>query len=132
MNLKNAKLGDQFRIFLTRDNYIADKPTKNTMIATVIATKKPSIGSDVILGWKKGETFPVEARERGAASNENDYVANQALYVRGKSVLRSLPVAIQIINGLDGFPCKKCQNFFQYSLPNQDDGTLICWSCRNS
>jgi hypothetical protein len=32
--------------------------------------------------------------------------------------------------GLDGFYCCKCTNFFQFAEPNQEDGTLICYSCR--
>lgn len=27
--------------------------------------------------------------------------------------------------------CKSCHNFYPYSEPNQKDGSLICWSCRN-
>ncbi|KKN60284.1 hypothetical protein LCGC14_0533340 [marine sediment metagenome] len=31
----------------------------------------------------------------------------------------------------DGMDCCKCNNFFQFAAPNQDDGTMICWSCRS-
>lgn len=31
----------------------------------------------------------------------------------------------------DGCFCKKCKDFFPYAEPNQKDGTLICYSCRN-
>lgn len=31
----------------------------------------------------------------------------------------------------DGCDCKKCKVFYQYSEPNKDDGTLVCWACRN-
>jgi len=30
----------------------------------------------------------------------------------------------------DGCDCKKCKEFYPYAEPNQDDGTLICYSCR--
>lgn len=30
----------------------------------------------------------------------------------------------------DGCDCKKCKEIFPYAEPNQDDGTLICYSCR--
>lgn len=30
----------------------------------------------------------------------------------------------------DGCSCKKCEKFFPMSEPNQEDGTLICYSCR--
>jgi hypothetical protein len=31
---------------------------------------------------------------------------------------------------LKGASCKKCQIYSEYAEPNQDDGTLICYSCR--
>ena len=131
MNLSKAELGDQFRIFLDAGGNISSSPSMNTLMATVIATKKSQFGSGLILGWKKHEPHPPECTTRGNVSHENDYVPNQAEYVYGKAVKRDLPVAVQIFNGLDGFPCKKCTNFFPLSAPNQKDGTLICWSCRN-
>lgn len=30
-----------------------------------------------------------------------------------------------------GMFCSKCNNYFEFAEPNQDDGSLICWSCRN-
>lgn len=32
----------------------------------------------------------------------------------------------------DGEFCKFCGNFFGMAVPNQADGTLVCWSCRAS
>lgn len=131
MDLKNAQLGDQYRIFVDSSGQVTDRPGMKTMLATVIATKKPRVGSGLILGWKKNEEHPSNASPRSNPSEENDYVPNHALFVYGKSVNRSLPIAVQIFNGLDGFPCKNCQTFFPQALANQNDGTLICWSCRN-
>lgn len=31
----------------------------------------------------------------------------------------------------DGLNCGKCGNFYPFSEPNQKDGSLICYSCRN-
>jgi len=31
----------------------------------------------------------------------------------------------------DGCTCKVCNVFYPYAITNQDDGTLVCWSCRN-
>jgi len=31
----------------------------------------------------------------------------------------------------DGCTCKKCKEFFEFAEPNQEDGTLVCWSCRH-
>lgn len=135
MDLKNAKLGDQFRIYVDSAGNISADPKMRTMLATVIATRKPEIirqsGDSIILGWKKDEEHPANASPRANPSTENDYVPNQALYSYGKSVSRTLPVSHQIFNGLDGFSCKKCHTFYPQALANQNDGTLICWSCRN-
>lgn len=132
MNLSQAKLGDKFYIFVDVGLNMSDKPTKYVLPATIIATKKPSIGTDLILGWLPNQQHPANATNRASPSAENDYVANQAMYPFGKAVKRSLVVATQIIGELDGFACKACGVFFQYALPNQNDGTLICWSCRSS
>jgi hypothetical protein len=133
MDLRNAQLGDQFRIFIDAGGNISPFPHMTTILATVIATKKPlpGIGTGVILGWKTNEPHPPEAIARGNTSSENYYVPNQTEYKYGKSVKRDLLVAVQIFNGLDGFPCRKCTNFYPQALPNQKDGTLLCWSCRS-
>lgn len=31
---------------------------------------------------------------------------------------------------MDGLICKKCLQFFDYATANQEDGSLICFSCR--
>jgi len=132
MNLANVKLGDVYRIFVDGEGNITPSPGMKTMLATVVGMSKPSCGGSIILGWKSGEPHPVGCYERtGAGSFENDYIPNHEEYRWGKKVTKALTVAVQIFNGLDGFPCKKCKNFFPLSEPNQKDGTLVCWSCRN-
>ena len=32
----------------------------------------------------------------------------------------------------DGMFCQKCGGFFQFAEPNQEDGSLICYSCRSN
>lgn len=34
-------------------------------------------------------------------------------------------------DGRDGLDCRVCKEFYQYAESNQDDGTLICFKCRN-
>lgn len=34
-------------------------------------------------------------------------------------------------DGRDGCDCTKCKEFYPFAEPNQEDGTLICFSCRN-
>lgn len=30
----------------------------------------------------------------------------------------------------DGMVCKGCKTFYEFAEPNQDDGSMICYSCR--
>lgn len=32
----------------------------------------------------------------------------------------------------DGMRCKKCSTFYEFAEPNQQDGSLLCYSCRNN
>ena len=32
----------------------------------------------------------------------------------------------------DGMFCRLCQSFYDFAEPNQDDGTLLCYSCRQN
>lgn len=131
MDLSQAKLGEVYRVFVDAGGNLSGVPSADTLIATVIATKKIGLGNGLILGWRNDQKHPTDVTERKSPSLENDYLPNQASFNYGKAVKRNLLVAIQIINGLDGFPCKKCTTFYPQALPNQKDGTLICWSCRN-
>ena len=132
MDLSKAQLGEEYRIFVDASGNLSGIPSMDTLIATVIATKKKGMSSnDLILGWRADQKHPTDVTERKNPSTENDYVPNQALFTYGKAVKRTMLVAVHIINGLDGFPCKKCSTFYPQALPNQKDGSLICWSCRN-
>jgi len=32
----------------------------------------------------------------------------------------------------DGMMCKQCKKFYPYAEANQEDGTLMCYACRNN
>ena len=36
-----------------------------------------------------------------------------------------------VASAVSGCHCSKCNNHFPFAEPNQADGTLICWNCRN-
>lgn len=36
----------------------------------------------------------------------------------------------RVVSTLDGCHCAECEEFFKYAVPNQEDGTLVCYSCR--
>jgi hypothetical protein len=45
-------------------------------------------------------------------------------------VLEDFVISVKSI--LDGMSCKICQDFFAYAEGNQEDGSLICFSCRSN
>lgn len=48
------------------------------------------------------------------------------------SVNRGLMVEVVDATPSKPVSCKKCKNYNEYAIPNQDDGTFICYSCRGS
>lgn len=131
-NLTCAKLGEQYKVFIDSRNEFIPTPTKETLIATIIAIKKPTYPAGFLLGWKKNETRPANAVKRFRVSAENEYLSNQNEYEYGIAVGPETFVLSKISPYLDGISCRKCTNFYKYAEPNQPDGTLICWSCRNT
>src|SRR5271166_2302336 len=122
MDLKGAKLGDVYKVFINDSRELADEPTMKTMTGTIIAKKKPTAGSGFIFGWRKNQERPSNAFSRSNTSLEHDYVADQATYVFGKSVTANWAVASKVLNGIDGMACQRCRNFYTYAVPNQTDG----------
>jgi hypothetical protein len=49
MDLSKAKLGDQFRIFVTKEGDVSAVPSMKTILGTIISINKPAYGSDLIL-----------------------------------------------------------------------------------
>jgi hypothetical protein len=39
---------------------------------------------------------------------------------------------IRLRKGIDGMFCCKCQQFYEFAEANQEDGSMICYSCRQS
>jgi hypothetical protein len=37
----------------------------------------------------------------------------------------------KIKSQIDGCACVTCKNFYHQAVPNQENGSLICWSCRS-
>lgn len=132
MDLYNAKLDEVYKFYIDPNSLmISVFKTPKTITATVIATKKPEYGSGVILGWKADQPKPVNSTPRNNTSIENVYSTNEKLYTWGLSVQRITLVESKVVISLNGYNCKKCNNHYPYSEPNQPDGTLICWSCRH-
>lgn len=52
-------------------------------------------------------------------------------YLNNSGHLPVIDLDIDVVDDRDGLTCKRCKEFYPYSISNQDDGTLICWSCKN-
>ena len=67
--------------------------------------------------WMVGESFSFDFVDQIRDDHDEDMDDDDfAVIVKRKS---------------NGCVCKKCGETFPYAEPNQKDGTLICWSCRN-
>jgi hypothetical protein len=41
------------------------------------------------------------------------------------------PIIIKRVVKSAGCKCTKCGEFYEFSEPNQEDGTFKCWGCRH-
>jgi hypothetical protein len=40
---------------------------------------------------------------------------------------------VKLYHRMPGMKCQRCDEFYQYAEPNQDDkSTMVCWSCRQN
>lgn len=76
---------------------------------------------------KKFRQFPLSKKESDQEVNEEPF---EYPFEMEKVSEETKPKTEQQSCGADGCWCKKCNDFYKYAEPNQEDGTLICWSCR--
>lgn len=111
---------------------VADKPTRFTVVGTLIAIYND--GSKFLFGWKDQEIVPQNSRSRDGVSlsTSYNYIPNQGDFIRSLTLSSSGMVHSKVLESgeMDGCVCKECKEFYPYAEPNQDDGTLICYSCR--
>lgn len=53
------------------------------------------------------------------------FLDEQIVYIQDNLIAR-------ISSKLDGMSCAICHEFHPMAESNQEDGTMICWSCRNN
>jgi len=71
------------------------------------------------------KTFTVDKYQCKNLGVDPRFLDVQAHYIQENMILR-------INSVLDGMKCCNCEEFYSMAEPNQDDGTLICWSCRKN
>lgn len=64
---------------------------------------------------------------------EHNYIKHKLLKkFIGATLSKVSPFNIFLIHSkCNGTHCAKCEEFYPYAEANQDDGSLVCWSCRN-
>jgi hypothetical protein len=97
MQLKEAKLGDRVRIYVSPNyRYVVDIPTSNTLWATVIGIYTDS-GYDYIIGWQRGQAVPLaDSYIRLHILNVPsgiEYAENEAQFEYGYRVPNSVEIA---------------------------------------
>jgi hypothetical protein len=69
-------------------------------------------------------SYTLEPKEAKEYSIDSKFIGELVLYIREGFIAK-------VINKMDGCVCKKCKEFYHQSQPNQPDGSMICWLCRN-
>lgn len=136
MDLSNAILGEQYYIYIDKDNKISSVKTYVVLCSTVIGIKSCSI----LLGWKAIEHRPADANLRtGTPGTHWSYVSNQSEYIAYAVVSSKLIVDYKateskiksvVASVSSGCTCKLCGQFSSYAIPNQLDGKFICYGCK--
>jgi len=146
MQIQSPKLKDKFHIYVDVDGYTNKAPTNKTIPATIVGVGKNITNAQnyLVFAWKDGENYPINARPSThqfihllgmagyeVADNINDYAFILEL-VKTIEVESKIGSAIETVSKTKGgLFCADCKNFFDYAVPNQKNGTLICWSCRS-
>lgn len=55
---------------------------------------------------------------------DDKYIGEEIIYIQESMICR-------VNSQIDGCACKQCKEFYHMAEPNQKDGTMICWQCRN-
>lgn len=56
---------------------------------------------------------------------DKKFLDENIVYIQGNMIAH-------VHEKMDGISCKICREFFRYAASNQDDGSLICYSCRQN
>jgi hypothetical protein len=71
------------------------------------------------------DTVDVDDRDCKSLGIDKRYSGENVLYVSEGMICKVNTV-------LDGCACAHCGEFYFYAVPNQENGTLICFACRQN
>lgn len=70
------------------------------------------------------ESSPVDQDACDFLQIDPKYIGEHIIYILESMVCK-------IKSKIDGCACKRCKEFYHMAEPNQPDGSMICWICRN-
>lgn len=70
-------------------------------------------------------TIPIDKHRIKRMSIDDRFLDEDMIHINDNMVC-------QVIQQLDGMSCSICKEFFPMAEANQEDGTMICWACRQN
>ena len=136
MDLSNARLGEEYKVYVDDDFIITSIPSKTILDATVVGLHNGSrVSASVLLGWdRKSFIAPSAASKVPFCPMSGVYVPNlTAAYPLTIWVPASLTVAgcVKCFGKTTGHKCKECGDFNQWIERAPEDGAYVCALCIN-
>jgi len=69
------------------------------------------------------DTVPITQRNYKSLNIEPKFIGWDAYFVTSSFI-------VEVVESRTGMVCSDCNEYFEYAVPNQEDGTMICFSCR--
>jgi hypothetical protein len=52
-------------------------------------------------------------------------------FIDGEALFITSSFIVKIDKVLEGMICDRCNEWFEFAEPNQENGSMLCWLCRN-
>jgi hypothetical protein len=137
MTFENAQPGEQYLIWVNVNNYVTAMGNKGhrQIPCTVIGYRKHC--QDILVGWKNGERTPIDSSKNWTTTDLVSGHLDLTSFTLYKSCSRHRGNMELIAKGVGpiisaaGAHCHKCRDFNPYAIPNQADGSFVCYGCRS-
>lgn len=108
-----------------------------------MVTRERRLLEQLIKQWAQDHTKDYEVADYSAGERAMDNTSGFFTWLiqEGKTTIDLAALADRIESWLelrrkrrhpDGMVCQKCKTFYEFAEPNQTDGSMICYSCRNN
>lgn len=125
--MARLKIGDQVQCLIKDNNIISPYAVEYDKIQdfTIIASSDWGYYLYVPHYILITDSTPISARFCKDYDVDAKFIGEEVLYVSANLIYK-------IISYTDGCFCARCKDFYYQAAPNQPNGTLICWACRNN